>query len=62
MQLKIIFLGTSSAMPSSKRNLSSVAVVRGNEVLIFDTGEGMQRNFLQSGIGTNRKTKTLFSS
>ncbi len=61
MQLKIIFLGTSSAMPSSKRNLSSVAIVRGNEVLIFDTGEGMQRNFLASGIGTNRKTKIFIT-
>ncbi|MFY3740990.1 MAG: ribonuclease Z [Candidatus Nitrosomirales archaeon] len=61
MQLKIIFLGTSSAMPSSKRNLSSVAIVRGNEVLIFDTGEGMQRNFLASGIGTNKKAKIFIT-
>jgi ribonuclease Z len=61
MQLKIIFLGTSSAMPSSKRSLSSLAVVRGSEVLIFDAGEGMQRNFLQSGIGTNRKTKIFIT-
>jgi len=61
MQLKVVFLGTSSAMPSSKRSLSSVAVVRGSEVLVFDTGEGMQRNFLESGIGTNRKMKILIT-
>ena len=57
MQLKVVFLGTSSAMPSSTRSLSSLAIVRGSEVLVFDAGEGMQRNFLQAGIGTNRKTK-----
>jgi len=61
MQLKIVFLGTSSAMPSPARGLSSIAIVRGSEVLIFDTGEGMQRNFLQSGIGTNRKTKIFIT-
>ena len=61
MQLKTVFLGTSAAVPSSTRGLSSVAIVRGNEVLIFDAGEGMQRNFLASGIGTNRKTKIFIT-
>lgn len=59
MQLRIIFLGTSSAVPTAKRSLSSVAIIRGDEVLVFDTGEGMQRNFLQSGIGTN-KSMSIF--
>ncbi len=61
MQLKAVFLGTSSAMPSFTRSLSSVAIVRGSEVLLFDTGEGMQRNFLKAGIGTNRKTKIFIT-
>lgn len=61
MQLKIILLGTASAMPTKERGLSSIAVVRGNEVLIFDAGEGMQRNFLKAGIGTNRKTKIFIT-
>ena len=55
MQMRIFFLGTSSAVPTAKRGLSSIAITRGDEVLIFDIGEGMQRNFLQSGIGTNKK-------
>lgn len=55
MQMRIHFLGTSSAVPTAKRGLTSLAVTRGDEVFIFDTGEGMQRNFLQSGIGTNKK-------
>jgi ribonuclease Z len=41
--------------------LSSLAIVRGSEVLLFDAGEGMQRNFLESGIGTNRKTKIFIT-
>jgi ribonuclease Z len=53
--MRIFFLGTSSAVPTAKRGLSSIAITRGDQVLIFDVGEGMQRNFLQSGIGTNKK-------
>ena len=48
-------------MPTYERGLSSTAVVRGGEVMIFDAGEGMQRNFLKSGIGINRKTKVFIT-
>ena len=61
MQLKVILLGTASAMPTYERGLSCAAIVRGSEVLIFDAGEGMQRNFLQSSIGINRKTKIFIT-
>lgn len=61
MQLRVVFLGTSSATPTFNRGLTSTAVVRGGELLIFDAGEGMQRNFLKSGIGINRKTKVFIT-
>jgi ribonuclease Z len=61
MQLKVVLLGTASAVPTHDRSLSSVTIVRGGEVMIFDAGEGMQRNFLKSGIGTNRKTKVFIT-
>lgn len=61
MQLKVVLLGTASAMPTYERGLSSTAIVRGNEVLVFDAGEGMQRNFIKAGIGTNRKTKIFIT-
>jgi len=48
-------------MPTYERGLSSTAIVRGGEVMIFDAGEGMQRNFLKSGIGINRKTKVFIT-
>ncbi|MEM3117420.1 MAG: ribonuclease Z [Nitrososphaerales archaeon] len=54
-------MGTASAMPTYERGLSSVALVRGNEVLLFDAGEGMQRNFIKAGIGTNRKMKVFIT-
>jgi ribonuclease Z len=61
MQLKVVLIGTASAMPTYDRGLSSTAIVRGSEVMIFDAGEGMQRNFLKSGIGINRKTKVFIT-
>ncbi|MCS6767976.1 MAG: ribonuclease Z [Candidatus Nitrosocaldus sp.] len=61
MLLRIIFLGTSSAVPTARRGLTSIAVQRGSELLIFDAGEGMQRNFLQSGLGVNRSTRVFIT-
>ncbi|MFN4337169.1 MAG: ribonuclease Z [Candidatus Nitrosocaldus sp.] len=61
MQLRIVFLGTSSAVPTSKRGLTSIVVQRGSELLVFDAGEGMQRNFLQSGLGMNRGMKVFIT-
>ena len=54
-ELRVTFLGTSAAVPTLKRNLSSVALIRGSELLLFDAGEGMQKNFLKARIGMNRK-------
>ena len=59
--MKIVFLGTSAAIPTEKRCLSSIAVKRGGELLIFDAGEGMQKNFLQAKLGINKKMKIFIS-
>lgn len=59
VDLSLVFLGTSSAVPTKERGLSSVAVKRGSELLIFDAGEGTQRNLLNAKIGLNRDT-TIF--
>lgn len=56
-ELRIIFLGTSAAIPTFRRGLSSVALTRGSELLLFDAGEGMQQNFIKSHLGMNRKMK-----
>lgn len=57
--MQIIFLGTSSAAPTPERGLSSLAILRNGELLLFDAGEGMQRNFIKAGLGMNRRMKVF---
>jgi ribonuclease Z len=59
--MQLVFLGTSSAAPTAERGLSSIAIMRGGELLLFDAGEGMQRNFIKAGLGMNRKMKIFIS-
>jgi len=54
--LDIIFLGTSAAMPTENRFLSSIVINRNGTLFIFDAGEGMQYNFIRSRFGYNKKT------
>ncbi len=46
--MQIVFLGTSGSWPTPKRNVSAIAVKRGPEVLLFDCGEGTQRQLMAS--------------
>ncbi len=55
--MEITFLGTSSGVPTKERNVSSVAIKRGGEVILFDVGEGTQRQLIKSGIGLKRRIK-----
>ncbi|MGI0022655.1 MAG: MBL fold metallo-hydrolase, partial [Nitrososphaeraceae archaeon] len=59
--MKIVFLGTSAAIPTQKRSLSSIVLKRAGELLIFDVGEGMQKNFLQAKLGVNKKMKVFIT-
>ncbi len=51
MSLSLTFLGTGAAMPSVHRNVSSLAIHREGETLIFDCGEGTQRQMMRYGVG-----------
>nr|NIM46532.1 MBL fold metallo-hydrolase [Nitrososphaeria archaeon]NIN53771.1 MBL fold metallo-hydrolase [Nitrososphaeria archaeon]NIQ34328.1 MBL fold metallo-hydrolase [Nitrososphaeria archaeon] len=55
--MEIIFLGTSAGVPTKERNVTSVAVKRGGELLLFDVGESTQRQLLKAGVGLRVKTK-----
>ena len=44
------FLGTGGSVPTARRNTASVLIVRGGERLMFDCGEGTQRQ-LQRSLG-----------
>ncbi|MGH9992827.1 MAG: ribonuclease Z [Nitrososphaera sp.] len=61
VNMQMVFLGTSSAAPTAERGLTSVALSRGSELLLFDAGEGMQRNFIRAGLGMNKKMKVFIS-
>jgi ribonuclease Z len=50
MDLSAIFLGTGSSVPSARRSTASVMLVRGGKRLMFDCGEGTQRQ-LQRSLG-----------
>jgi ribonuclease Z len=46
--MELAFLGTGASWPSAQRNVSALALKRGSEVLLFDCGEGTQRQFQRS--------------
>lgn len=61
LPLSVTFLGTGGSVPNKFRNLPSVLVRRGPELLLFDCGEGTQKQFLQARGGTNRKMHVFIS-
>jgi ribonuclease Z len=52
--LKIVLLGTSSAVPTLTRGLSSTALIRNGDVFLFDCGEGTQLQLMRSGVKRSR--------
>jgi len=48
--LAVTFLGTSAARPTVERNVSALALVREGETLLFECGEGTQRQMLRYGV------------
>jgi len=49
--LALTFLGTGAACPTVERNVSALAVQREGEMLLFDCGEGTQRQMMRYGVG-----------
>lgn len=49
MSLSVTFLGTGAAVPSLDRNVSALAVHREGETILFDCGEGTQRQMMRYG-------------
>ncbi len=48
---RLTFLGTSAAMPTLHRNVSALAVKADMDRLLFDCGEGTQRQMIRYGTG-----------
>lgn len=49
--LSVTFLGTGAATPTIDRNVAGLAVQREGETLLFDCGEGTQRQMMRYGVG-----------
>src|SRR5437588_10877426 len=48
--LSVTFLGTSAARPTVERNVSAMAMVREGDTLLFECGEGTQRQMMRYGV------------
>jgi ribonuclease Z len=51
MDLDVVFLGTSASAPTAARNAAALLVRRGGDRLLFDCGEGTQRQLMRSTLG-----------
>lgn len=49
--LRVTFLGTAASRPTVQRNVSAIAVQREGELMLFDCGEGTQRQMMRHGTG-----------
>ncbi|MFO7619375.1 MAG: ribonuclease Z [Thermoplasmata archaeon] len=59
--MKLVFLGTGGSWPSPERNVSAIAVKRGSEVLLFDCGEGTQRQLMKSTVSFMQVSKIFIT-
>lgn len=59
--MKIVFLGTGGTYPSKIRNVTSVAIQLPGEVLMFDCGEGTQRQLMRSSVSFMKISKIFIS-
>jgi len=60
-QLSIVFLGTGGSWPTVKRNVSSIAIKRGSEIILVDCGEGTQRQFQKSNLSYMQISKVFIT-
>lgn len=58
--LSVTFLGTGAACPTIDRNVSGLALQREGETMLFDCGEGTQRQMMRYGVGFSF-TEVFFS-
>ena len=49
--IRVTFLGTAASRPTVGRNVSSILINREGELLMFDCGEGTQRQMMRFGTG-----------
>jgi ribonuclease Z len=53
--IRLTFLGTSAAAPTVSRNLPGIALKREGDLMLFDCGEGSQRQMMRYATGFDVK-------
>jgi len=61
MSIRVVFLGTGGSIPTPKRGLPSVVLEREGEQLMFDCGEGVQRQIIKAKTGFHKKMKVFIT-
>jgi ribonuclease Z len=61
LSMQIVFLGTAAGVPTVKRGLPAILIQREGEQLMFDCGEGTQRQMLTARISLNKKMKIFIT-
>jgi ribonuclease Z len=61
MAIKLTFLGTSQAVPTAKRNHTSILLRYEDEMILIDCGEGTQRQFRIADINPCKITRILIT-
>ena len=59
--MKIVFLGTGAMQPTKERNLSAIYLNHESEHILFDCGEGTQRQMKIAEITPTKLTKVIIS-
>jgi ribonuclease Z len=59
--IKLTFLGTGSAVPTAKKNHLAVLLSYKSENILFDCGEGTQRQFRKARISPSKLTRIFVS-
>ncbi|MFA4960850.1 MAG: ribonuclease Z [Candidatus Pacearchaeota archaeon] len=60
-KIRLTFLGTGSAIPTSRRNHPSIYLQYKNENILIDCGEGTQRQFRKAKLNPCKVTKILIT-
>jgi ribonuclease Z len=61
MSIRVLFLGTAGSVPTPERSLPAVLIQREGEQLLFDCGEGVQRQMIKAKTGFHKKMKVFIS-
>ncbi|MEW5936900.1 MAG: ribonuclease Z [Candidatus Thermoplasmatota archaeon] len=59
--MRAVFIGTGGSWPSPERNVSAFALSIGREVVLFDCGEGTQRQLMRSSVSFMRISRIFIT-